>query len=157
MPEGVVTALIASLSALGGAAIAHWGAARIQTQQDLRAAARERQALLRQQRAECLGWVLEARTRIEALMPRLSGHTVPPVAADRTAGAAARQAYAAALLYLADARPLAMAFYRSTVQLQLALERPSEEVLAGQDDLVGSWQADYEALECCLADMIDFS
>lgn len=153
MPDGIVTALIAALSALGGAALAHWGALRVQAQRLDREAERDRAALRRQQRAECLGWVLEAATRMEALL--LKDPESFSVSADKTASVAARQAYAATLLYLAAARPSASTFYQSTVRLQLALEKPSEGAVAGIGELTAPWRADCEALETILSEMGD--
>lgn len=149
LSESVLTALIAGLSALAGAALANWSAARQQDRQDRMAALRERQALMRQHRAECLGWVLEARTRIEALLPRLNNQKVPSAPADKTAAVAARQAYAVALLYLVDARQPAKAFYQATVQMQLALDDPGDKL----QEAIAAWRLSYEALENCLADL----
>lgn len=98
---------------------------------------------------------LEARTRIEALLPGFSNRTTPSVSADRTAAVAARQAYAVALLYLADVRPSAKAFYQSTARLQLILDVPSGEDFARNSDLVSSWREAFQAIESSLAEMAD--
>ena len=153
LSDSLLTALIAAGSALGGAALAQWGAARHQARQDLRDRERERQALLRQKREECLGWVLETRTSMENVMPGLGHQKLSSVSADKTPVAAARQAYAAALLYLAGARPSAKAFYQSTARLQMALSEPIGDGGAGIADMAGTWREDYEALEKCLSDM----
>lgn len=151
--ESVLTALIASLSALGGAALANWSAARQASRQADREMQRERQALLRQQRADCLSWALETRTRMEAVMPGLGSQSIYAVDSDKTPVVAARQAYAVALLYLAAARPSAKAFYQSTAKLQLALAEPSAGV--GLPELASSWRESCEVLEKCLTALSD--
>lgn len=155
MDGAVLTALIAACSALGGAAVAHWGAWRLQAQRLEREAERERSARRRQQRAECLGWVLETRSRMEALLPLLRGETVSPVSSDKTALAAARQAYAVALLSLVAARPAAKAFYQSSARLQLALYKPIAEDGGEIPALSSTWHADYAAFEALLASLTD--
>ncbi len=153
--DTVLTALIAMVSAIGGAAMANWSAFHRQALQEAVQDKRARTALLNQKREECLGWVLEARTRIEALILGPDQHKASATPADKTPFAAARQAYAVALLYLAGARPLARAFYRSTAQLQLALAEPNGVAAGGFADLVATWRKDYEGLETCLAEMSD--
>ena len=154
LSDNLFTALIAAGSALGGAALAQWGAARQQARQHVRQMEREQQALLLHKREECLGWVLETRTRMEHVMPGLGRQKLSSVSADKTPVAAARQAYAAALLYLAGARPSAKALYQSTARLQMALSEPIEDGGAEIADLAGTWRNDYEALEDCLSDMV---
>ena len=155
--DSVLTALIAAGAALSGSALANWSAARQQIRQDRRQAEKDSQALLRQKREECMGWVLEARTRIESVMPGLGCLELGAVPADKTPVAAARQAYAVALLYLADVRPSAKAFYQSTAKLQLALTAPIGEDGVGVPGLVDAWRKDFEALETGLEKMSDAS
>ena len=155
--EGVAVAAIAAGAALAGSALSYWGALRLQAMQQASSAQRERQALRRDQRAACLGWVLEARTRMEALAPGVRDPESFPVSPDRSAGAAARQAYAVALLYLADVRPCAKAFYQSTVSAQLALEKPSADSAGRIGVLMDSWRESCEAMEQILADMQDLA
>lgn len=155
--EGVLVAGIAAGAALAGSALSYWGALRLQARQDARTDALARAALRRDQRAACLGWVLEARTRMEALMPRLTDPGWPFPPAEELPGVAARRAYAAALLYLADARPCAKAFYQSTVSAQRALERPSGDSVDAVVRAVESWRQSCEAMEQILADMQDLA
>ena len=155
--EGVAVAAIAAGAALAGSALSYWGALRLQAMQQASSAERERQALRRDQRAACLGWVLEARTRMEALAPGVRDPESFPVSPDRSAGAAARQAYAVALLYLAGVRPCARAFYQSTVSAQLALEKPSADSAGRIGVLMDSWRESCEAMEQILADMQDLA
>lgn len=155
MADAVATALIAALSALGGAAVAHWGAARLQTRQMDREAERERRARVHQSRADCLGWVLETAARMDAALQNVSSPEASCVSPAKTAAAAARQAYAAALLSLAAARPAARAFYLSSARLQLALSAPSEEDAGRISGLSAAWRADYETLENLLANLAD--
>jgi hypothetical protein len=153
--EGVAVAAIAAGAALAGSALSYWGALRLQAMQDARADALARGALRRDQRAACLGWVLEARTRMEALMPRLTDPEWPFPPAEALPGVAARRAYAAALLYLADARPCAKAFYQSTVSAQRALETPSADNVDAVVRAVEAWRQSCEEMEKILADMQD--
>lgn len=155
--EGVLVAAIAAGAALAGSALSYWAALRLQQRQDARADALARAALRRDQRAACLGWVLEARTRMEALAPGLRDPESSPVSPDRSAAAAARQAYAVALLYLADVRPCAKAFYQSTVSAQLALEKPSADSAGRIGVLMDSWRESCDAMEQILADMQDLA
>lgn len=155
MDGGVFTALIAAGSALGGAALAHWGAQHLQAQRLDREAARERSALLRQQRAECLGWVLEAAARIEAALLAINNPGLSSAHPDKSSATAARRAYAVALLSLAAARPAAKAFYQSTARLQLALEAANAADAAAIGVAVSLWRADCEALENLLANLLD--
>lgn len=155
--EGVAVAAIAAGAALAGSALSYWGALRLQARQDARADGLARAARLRDQRAVCLGWVLEARTRMEALAPGVRDPESFAVSPDRSAAAAARQAYAVALLYLADVRPCAKAFYQSTVSAQLALEKPSADSAGRIGVLMDSWRESCEAMERILADMQDLA
>lgn len=153
--DSVITALIAAASAIGGAALANFSALLRQAQQDATQDNRAKIALLNQKREECLGYVLEARTRIESFILGPLNHESSSIPSDKTPGAAARQAYAVALLYLVAARPSAKAFYRSTTQLQLALAEPNWGAAEGVSDLVAAWRQDYEQLELCLSEMAD--
>lgn len=155
--DSVLTALISACAALGGAALANWSAVRRQASQDARLEQNELRSLFRQKREECLSWVLEARTRIESVMPGLGYQELDALPADKMPAVAARQAYAVALLYLADVRPLTKAFYQSTAKLQLALTAPIGEDGGGIPDLIGAWRKDYEALEVGLENMSDTS
>lgn len=155
--EGVAVAAIAAGAALAGSALSYWGALRLQAMQQASSAERERQALRRDQRAACLGWVLEARTRMEVLMPRLTDPGWPFPPAEELPGVAARRAYAAALLYLGAARPCARAFYQSTVSAQRALERPSAENVDAVVRAVEAWRQSCEEMEQILADMQDLA
>lgn len=143
----LLTAFIAAGAALAGSALGHWGALRLQAQRFEREHAAQQAALLRQQQAEFLGWVLLAQVRIEALLPRPpEPPAVPPPA--ESAATAARQAYAVALLSLPSVRPLAKAFYQSTAGLQLLLE--SDDV-AAIGRVLATWRQDLEAIEAALA------
>lgn len=166
--DALWTALIAAGAALAGSALAHWGAARLQAQRFSQEQALQQTGEVRQQRAACLGWVLQAVQRMEALLllqdaQRLEedpqDQRLSRVPAAESAATAAREAYAVALLSLAAVRPVAKAFYLSTARLQLAIESPPQKSVAecgGVDAaalgrLSAAWRKDYEALEKALS------
>lgn len=77
------------------------------------------QAVLAQKREAFLGYVLLARGQMEWMTHQAP--TCLPEAVLEHPTSVARQAYAVALLYLADMRPLAGVFYETTGRLQQAL------------------------------------
>ncbi len=120
MDSTLVTALVASGSALLGGAVAHWGAAQLQAQRLGHEAQLQTRALQQQKREEFVGWVLTAQERIEGRLASES-HKTPLAQPAESARFAARCAYAVALLYLADVRPLAKALYESATALEALL------------------------------------
>lgn len=133
MDNGLWIGLLSALSALAGAAIAQWGAlratalqSRLQTDRDTLQRSRALQDLRAEvsarKREEFLGLVLESeQLMLGQLMAHLAGQAQTSVTLSDPAAACARRAYAVALLYLADMRPLAKAFQNGTLELQLVL------------------------------------
>ena len=103
-------------------------------------------ALLMAKREAFLGYVLLARAQMEWMV-----HQSPiclPEAVSEHPTSVARQAYAVALLYLADMHPLAVVFYETTGRLQQAL--------LGADDVAvakcqAAWIQSFKAIEKVLA------
>ena len=154
--NGLWVGVLSAFSALAGAAIAQWGAMRSAALQAKHQADRDiqqrSQELLDQQtevsarkREEFLGLVLLA----ESLMTgRLSQFLKGlPLADAQTPASAARQAYAVALLYLADMHPLAKVFYDTTAQLQLVFEGDKKSSLP---ELTSAWRKSISDIEAAL-------
>lgn len=149
--------LLSALSALAGAAISQWGALRatslqstLETDRDTLRRQHEsdsrQAAVLAQKREEFLGLALLAQNRMLDILDR-HPESSPGTAADKPASAA-RQAYAVALLYLGDMRPLAKAFYEATAALQLALTGDDVTLLNVR---VAAWTKAFSEIEDALA------
>lgn len=97
-----------------------------------------------------MGWVLRTQDRTEALLAALHAGSRCSVTAAESARATAREAYAVALLYLADVHPLALAFYKSVSALEagLATENVSVDSLV---PLASKFRSDLLAIETALA------
>lgn len=161
MDAALLVGLIGTVATLAGVALTQWAAmraARLQARQQLRLEVlRQRSqakatatALVQQKREEFLGLVLTAQARILLHLDHLRNQsrqtpTQYVVPTPESAAFAARQAYAVALLYLADMRPLASAYFQATAGLELALETgQSSQATAGH---VTRWREAQDALE----------
>ena len=158
MDNTILVGLLSALSALAGAALTQWGAGRLAKIQAERAAQREAVLWSRQQAAqaaarseEFLGVVLVSQSR---MLDRLEGRrpkSPPGSAPDSGAAApaaAARQAYAVALLYLDALRPLAKDFYLASARLQWALEQGDDAAAVQQSQ---AWQQSFAGIVSVLA------
>lgn len=154
MDNGIWIGLLSAFSVLAGAGIAQWGAYRSAKLQADRAEQREAAQWTRQQaekqaakREAFLGYVLLARGQVE-WMACQSPICLPESVLEHPTSVA-RQAYAVALLYLADMHPLAVVFYETTGRLQQAL--------LGADDAVAmrcqvAWVQSFKEIEAALAE-----
>jgi hypothetical protein len=157
MDNGIWIGALAAFSALAGAAISQWGAGRLagihskhQADRDslLRSQALQDQqaAVLACKREAFLGYVLLVRGQVEWMANQ--AHTCLPESVLEHPTSVARQAYAVALLYLADMHPLAVVFYETTARLQQAL--------LGADDAAAircnqAWVQSFKEIEGALA------
>jgi hypothetical protein len=109
----------------------------------------KRAALLMAKREEFLGLVLLAENRVVDAMEAL---VKPPleysVAAAEQPSYAARQAYAVALLYLADMQPLAKAFYEATLTWQNSLKGDDGARIS---ELSRAWRKLFSEIEAAIA------
>lgn len=157
MDSALWVGMLAAFSALAGAAIAQWGALRateLQSRHQIDRDKTQRSQALQDQEAavtarkreEFLGLVLLAQNRmIDRLEQR---HKFPSVPSGKSPSSAARQAYAVALLYLADMSPLAKTFYLASAKLQFALE---DADIALCDLPSGAWVKSFTEIESALA------
>lgn len=157
MDNGLWIGALSAFSALAGAGLAQWGALRAAALHSRHQADRDTlqrsQALLDRQtevsarkREEFLGLVLLAESlMIGRLNQFLKGS---PVSDTQTPASAARQAYAVALLYLADMPQLAKAFYGTTAELQLVFEGGDKSSLS---ERTSAWRKSILDIEIALA------
>lgn len=161
MDTSLLVGLLSTLSALAGAGLAQWGSARLAKAQAERTERREALLWSRQQAAqaaargeEFLGLVLLSQSRMLDLMegrrPKLSSGQDPGSDATSPA-AAARQAYAVALLYLGALRPLAKDFYLTSARLQLAIEQGDDAAAIQQ---IQAWKQSFSGIEEMFAKVV---
>ncbi len=158
MDNTILVGLLSALSALAGAGLTQWGSGRLAKIQAERAERREALLWSQQQAAqlaakseEFLGLVLLSQSRMLDRLAGQSPKSFPGSAPESDAtspAAAARQAYAVALLYLAALRPLAKDFYLASARLQMALEQGDDTAAIQQSQ---AWNQSFASIEEALA------